>query len=198
MRGLHIAFEGQNGAGKTTVTTGVYKMFCNNNYKAVLVRDPSDSFIGQMVRKHQDILSKEALACLAAADRYENMQTTILPSLLQGKIVLSDRCLFTAYVLNSIDCIPNTFTDNLYSFLPCPDAIIICHANSKLISARLSERSNLSRYERNYQSEEREQILTSRDMFLSRGVRIVDLLTEGDPEEAIVKAYSIILNILKA
>lgn len=98
-RGLFIAFEGSEGAGKTTVTTAVAEALEKRGIEVVRTREPGSTPLGEKIRDlllHQShenglpIGSKAELLLFLAA-RAQNLEEVIKPALERGACVLCDR-----------------------------------------------------------------------------------------------------------
>ncbi|TDD99058.1 dTMP kinase [Jiangella asiatica] len=94
-RGLFVAFEGGDGAGKTTQQRLLAEHLRAEGCDDVLVtREPGDSRIGPQVRAivlDGGELDPRAEALLFAADRADHVAHLIRPALDRGAIVLVDR-----------------------------------------------------------------------------------------------------------
>ena len=99
-RGLFICIEGLDKSGKTTQSTLLVESLCRKGYCAIYTSEPSDGEIGNFIRRF--ILNRKERvhgvveALLFAADRAEHTETIIKPNLKEGKIVISDRYLFSS------------------------------------------------------------------------------------------------------
>lgn len=95
-KGLFITFEGNDGAGKTTVCRAVEKALMEKGYAVLYSREPGGSRIAEAIRNILlDTKNKEmdarCEALLYAASRRQHLVEVILPALQEGKIVLCDR-----------------------------------------------------------------------------------------------------------
>ena len=94
--GYFVAFEGGEGAGKTTQLEAFVKWLEARGADVVTTREPGGSVIGERIR---DILLDTAAgrmderteALLYAADRAQHVAEVIRPALAAGKVVVSDR-----------------------------------------------------------------------------------------------------------
>lgn len=96
-RGILIAFEGSDGAGKTTALEALYADLEQKGYPVIKTREPGGSPTAEKIRAllldPQNSIDPRTEALLYAASRREHIRQTILPALERGEIVLSDRFL---------------------------------------------------------------------------------------------------------
>lgn len=95
-RGVFIAFEGGEGAGKSTQIRHLEAAFAATGRRVVLTREPGGSTLGQEVRRllldpATGAIHPRTEALLFAADRAEHVATVIRPALDAGDVVISDR-----------------------------------------------------------------------------------------------------------
>ena len=96
MTSLFIAFEGGDGAGKSTQATLLQAALKEAGHTVVVTREPGGSPIAEKIRQvvldvaHAG-LNDRAEALLFAASRAEHVAKTIRPALLRGEIVITDR-----------------------------------------------------------------------------------------------------------
>lgn len=91
---LFIAFEGGEGAGKTTQAGLLHAALQELDYPARLLREPGGSVLGEYLRdylKSARPLTPEAELLLFAAARVELAVNRIKPALAGGGIVIADR-----------------------------------------------------------------------------------------------------------
>src|SRR4051812_21534342 len=96
-RGVLVAVEGIDGAGKTTQTRLVADRLRALGFDVVTSKEPTTGRWGQMLRDSALTGRLEPAEELAAfvADRREHVATLIEPALGAGKIVLVDRYYFS-------------------------------------------------------------------------------------------------------
>ena len=95
-RGLLIALEGGEGAGKTTQARLLGSWLRDQGYEVVVTYEPGATKVGMRLRvllldKSQVGLSPRAEALMYAADRAEHVTSVIRPALDRGEIVITDR-----------------------------------------------------------------------------------------------------------
>ena len=91
---IFVCFEGVEGSGKTTQAQILQDRLNAENYKAVMVREPGTTPLGQHLRdylKSSQPLSSKAELLLFAAARAELVGTTIKPNLDAGISIIADR-----------------------------------------------------------------------------------------------------------
>lgn len=94
MIGLFLAFEGGDGAGKSTQVDLLADRLGQLGYTPILTRQPGGTVLGQALRElvlHGDPMSSRAEALLFAADKAQHVDELIRPALLAGEIVITDR-----------------------------------------------------------------------------------------------------------
>jgi dTMP kinase len=95
-RGLLIAFEGGEGAGKTTQARLLAIWLREQGYDVVATQEPGATKVGMRLRAllldtaHTG-LSPRAEALMYAADRAEHVESVIVPALERGTVVVTDR-----------------------------------------------------------------------------------------------------------
>jgi dTMP kinase len=94
--GLFIAFEGGEGAGKSTQSKLIASWLLERGYEVVTTREPGATPIGRQLRQllldpENEELAPRAEALLYAADRAQHVATVIRPALARGAVVVSDR-----------------------------------------------------------------------------------------------------------
>ena len=102
-RGRFVVIEGIDGAGSTTHAKQLARTLEGRGREVVLTCEPTTGPIGAMIRQ---VLQKRlfvadatgprafawsTMALLFAADRLDHLDSTIVPGLRDGKVVISDR-----------------------------------------------------------------------------------------------------------
>ena len=93
-RGVFIALEGGDGAGKSTQVRLLCRWLEELGHAVVVTREPGGTAFGRTVRElvlHGDHVAPRAEALLFAADRAHHVETLILPALGRGEVVITDR-----------------------------------------------------------------------------------------------------------
>jgi dTMP kinase len=99
-RGFFICVEGLDGCGKTTQAKILVRKLRKIGYDAVYTAEPSRGKIGRFIKRYclhgGKRVSSVVEALLFAADRYEHVETEIIPALKDGKVVVSDRYMYSS------------------------------------------------------------------------------------------------------
>ncbi|GAB3491586.1 dTMP kinase [Flexivirga lutea] len=91
---MFIAFEGGDGAGKTTQIELLRERLAAVGYDVVVTREPGGTELGADIRQvllHGGDVAPRAEALLFAADRAHHIATVVRPALRRGAVVLQDR-----------------------------------------------------------------------------------------------------------
>ena len=92
--GLFIAFEGGDGAGKSTQVALLREAFEAAGRTVTVTRQPGGTTLGREIRDlvlHGDHVAPRAEALLFAADKAHHVDQLIRPALDRGEVVLTDR-----------------------------------------------------------------------------------------------------------
>ena len=94
--GYFIAFEGGDGAGKSTQVQRLADWLTERGHEVVVTREPGATAIGRRLRQmllevHDLGLSARTEALMYAADRAQHVEDVIRPALERGAVVITDR-----------------------------------------------------------------------------------------------------------
>lgn len=129
--GLYIAFEGIDGSGKTSQIEKLKQYFESNNKSVVTTREPRKD-VGLIAEINLKILEgkldvpRSAYQYLFTADRIMHMEELVIPALKQGKIVISDRCFWSAIPYGANDA-KNIFNEKIAESLLIAQGVLAHH-----------------------------------------------------------------------
>ncbi|MCF0108682.1 MAG: dTMP kinase, partial [Erysipelotrichaceae bacterium] len=88
-KGWFITFEGPDGSGKTTVSTGVYNKLKEEGYDVIYTREPGGIDIAEQIRSvildpNNTAMDARTEALLYAASRRQHLVEKVLPALERG------------------------------------------------------------------------------------------------------------------
>ena len=100
-KGVFICIEGLDGSGKTTHAHRIVRNLQKNGIDAVYTTEPSTGDLGKFIRSSAVLEGKKRVprvveALLFALDRVEHLKKDVKPALEEGKIVISDRCVYSS------------------------------------------------------------------------------------------------------
>lgn len=106
-KGLYIALEGIDGCGKTTQVEKLCEYFKNKGKEVICTREPrKEGLIGDMVQKvllGKVKMPEQAFQYLFSTDRVIHQQEVVIPALKAGKVVITDRCFWSAVTYGILD-----------------------------------------------------------------------------------------------
>jgi dTMP kinase len=107
-KGLYIAIEGIDGSGKTTQVERLYEYFSQLGKPVIKTREPrkDEGLIGELIQKilrGKTKIPPVAFQYLFSADREMHHTELVLPSLAEGKVVISDRCFWSVVPYGVMD-----------------------------------------------------------------------------------------------
>lgn len=106
-RGKFVSIEGPDGSGKSSVIKELAHLLWNQADRIVFTREPGGSPIAEVIRelvldpKHT-AMDPRTEALLIAASRRQHLVETIIPAVQQGKLVISDRFVYSSLAYQGI------------------------------------------------------------------------------------------------
>lgn len=145
-RGVFICIEGLDGCGKTTQAKLLVKKL-QKSYKAVYTAEPSRGKIGAFIRKRclygEKRLSSVAEALLFAADRVEHVENEVLPALDQGKLVISDRYVYSSLAYQGAAGLSLEWIEKVNEHALKPDLAVFIDVDPKTVMRRLKPKKSV-------------------------------------------------------
>jgi dTMP kinase len=128
--GLLAAFEGIDGAGKTTQAKLLRDWISAQRFPVTLLREPTDGPHGQEIRRlsrtADPSLTPEREFELFLADRRQNVDTAIRPALRRGEIVILDRYYISSMAYQGARGLdPAEIRRANEAFAPVPDLVVV-------------------------------------------------------------------------
>ena len=153
--GRFFVFEGIDGSGKSTVARMVYERFATMGREPVLTAEPTDSWVGDMVRRgNEEASSPFTETLLYVADRAEHT-SQIERWLASGKSVVCDRYVGSTLAYQGVTLRPHlgeAARDWLRSinapFTLRPDATFLLLLDPELAMERLDSRPEREKFEK--------------------------------------------------
>lgn len=194
-KGAFICIEGLDGCGKTTQAKLLAKKL-QKGYNAVYTAEPSRGKIGAFIRKSclygEKRLSSVVEALLFAADRLEHVENEVLPALRQGRLVVSDRYVYSSLVYQGAVGLSLDWIEKINEHALRADFAVFIDVDPKIVMQRLKRtRSVMENLET--QRKVREIYLK----FVERG-DLVRIDGNKSKSEVAAKLFAVVLRFLKS
>lgn len=146
--GLFISVDGPSGVGKSDTVRELCQVLTDEGKVVHVTCEPSDGPIGKLARELTDTVHGNALACLYAADRYHHLGTEIVPHLEAGEVVITDRYIPSALVMQQLDGVDPDYLWRINAKARRPDLAIILDADPLVVAERLRSKGPHNRLQR--------------------------------------------------
>jgi dTMP kinase len=135
-RGLLVAFEGPDGSGKTTQRKLFKEWLVGEGYNVTTTKWNSSRLIKPIIKARKNVrsINQEEFCLLHAADFRHRLETEVMPALVEGKMVVADRFLFTALL-------------HIYSPLYWPDIVFYFSVSPETSGKRIAATRTPKYYE---------------------------------------------------
>ena len=146
MKGVFICIEGLDGSGKSTQAKLLTKKLCQTGYNAIFTAEPSQGKIGKFMRKRlfeQERMLTSVEALLFAADRIEHVQNTVIPALKEGKIVVSDRYVYSSFAYQGSAGLDLTWIESINANAKKPDLSFFIDVAPEVVLERLKRKKSV-------------------------------------------------------
>jgi dTMP kinase len=146
-RGVFIVFEGIDGSGKSTHIKALADELRSQGNSVLTTSEPSKDRIGNFIRRYAERndsrLTPETEALLFAADRFEHVKTVIEPALRRGRIVISDRYLYSSLAYQGAGGLEVDWIRKMNRFAPKPDLGILLDILPEFSLQRVNRRKTV-------------------------------------------------------
>ncbi|MFQ5455961.1 MAG: dTMP kinase [Nitrospirota bacterium] len=166
-KGILIAIEGIDGAGKSTQVNLLDKfMREEERYDVLITKEPTNGYWGQKIReiekKGRKGITPEDELSFFIKDRKEHVENVIIPALKENKIVITDRYYFSTMAYQgALGLDFREIQKKNEEFAPIPDILIIIDISPEEGIRRIKEK----RGERPNKYEEKMYLTKVRDIF---------------------------------
>lgn len=146
-KGFFICVEGLDGCGKTTQAKILVKNLIARGYEAIYTSEPSGGKIGGFIKKNclygRWRMSNVVEALLFAADRFEHVKREIIPALAEGKIVVSDRYVYSSLAYQGASGLDLEWIRLVNGHAVRPDLAIFIDVEPEIAVRRLKQKKSL-------------------------------------------------------
>lgn len=145
-QGFFICIEGLDGSGKTTQAKILVKNLIKQGYTALYTAEPSNGKIGKFIRRYlhgERRFSGIIEAMLFAADRFEHVSEEICPALSEGKIVVSDRYVYSSIAYQGASGIDVDWIKMINKYVLKPDLAIFIDVEPEVVLQRIRRKRTI-------------------------------------------------------
>ena len=145
-KGVFICVEGLDGCGKTTQAKLLVRRL-RRSCDAVYTAEPSGGRIGRFIKKHCLHGDKRGSgvveALLFAADRFDHVENTVLPALNRGRIVVSDRYVYSSLAYQGATGLDLEWIQKTNEHVIRPDLAIFIDVKPETVVQRLKPKKSV-------------------------------------------------------
>ena len=146
-KGVFICVEGLDGCGKTTQTKLLVRKLGNMGWDAVYTAEPSRGKIGKFIQKYclhgEKRTSPIVEALLFAADRFEHVEREVISALNEGKIVVSDRYVYSSLAYQGATGLDLKWIEMINEHAIRPDLAIFVDVEPEAVIKRLKPKKSV-------------------------------------------------------
>lgn len=146
-RGFFICVEGLDGCGKTTQTKLLVRRLRRKRYDAIYTAEPSRGKIGKFIKRHclhgEKRVSSIIEALLFAADRFEHVEDVIVPAIGKGKIVVSDRYIYSSLAYQGAAGLDLEWIEKVNEHAIHPDLAFFIDVKPEIVVKRLKPKKSV-------------------------------------------------------
>lgn len=146
-RGFFICVEGLDGCGKTTQTKLLVRRLRRKRYDAIYTAEPSRGKIGKFIKRHclhgEKRVSSIIEALLFAADRFEHVEDVIVPAIGKGKIVVSDRYVYSSLAYQGAAGFDLEWIEKVNEHAIHPDLAFFIDVKPEIVVKRLKPKKSV-------------------------------------------------------
>ena len=145
-KGVFICIEGLDGSGKSTQAKMLTKKL-SKTYNAIYTAEPSQGKIGKFIRQRclyeEKRLPTTVEALLFAADRIEHVQNIVAPALEEGKLVVSDRYVYSSLAYQGSAGLSLDWIEAINANALKPDLCVFIDVEPKVVLERLKRKKSV-------------------------------------------------------
>jgi dTMP kinase len=146
-KGIFICIEGLDGSGKTTHAHRLVRNLQKKGFDAIYTTEPSRGEYGKFIRasvlQGKKRVPRVMEALLFAVDRVEHLEKTVKPALKEGKIVVSDRCVYSSLAYQGAAGLDLEWIEEINRFALSPDLAIYIDVPSEVVVKRIRRKKSV-------------------------------------------------------
>jgi len=146
-KGTFICIEGLDASGKTTQARRLVRELRRRGFQTVYTTEPSSGEIGKFIRtyilerKKRVPIAVEAL--LFAVDRVDHLEQMVKPALEKGKIVVSDRYVYSSLAYQGAAGLDLNWIEEINRSVITPDLAIYLDVPPEVVVKRMKRKRSV-------------------------------------------------------
>jgi len=146
-KGRFICIEGLDASGKTTQSQILVRELQSRGFSAEYTTEPSRGEIGQFIRtrvlQRRNRVPPVVEALLFAVDRVDHMETGIKPALDEGKVIVSDRYVYSSLAYQGATGLDLNWIEEINRLTLTPDLAIYIDVPPEVVVKRIRRRRSV-------------------------------------------------------
>jgi dTMP kinase len=146
-KGTFICIEGLDGSGKTTHAHRLVRKLQKKGFDAVYTTEPSRGELGKFIRgtvlEGKKRVPRVLEALLFAVDRVEHLEKDVKPALKEGKVVVSDRCVYSSLAYQGAAGLDLEWIEEINRFALPPDLAIYIDVPPEVVVKRIRRKKSV-------------------------------------------------------
>ena len=146
-KGVFVCIEGLDGSGKSTHAHRLVRNLNKRGFDAVYTTEPSTGELGTFIRgtilEGKKRVPRVVEAVLFAADRFEHLEKEVKPALEEGKIVVSDRCVYSSLAYQGAAGLDLEWIEEINSSALPPDLAVYIDVPPEVVVKRIRRKKSV-------------------------------------------------------
>ena len=146
-QGIFICIEGLDGSGKTTHAHRLVRNLQKRGIDAVYTTEPSKGELGTFIRgtilEGKKRVPRVVEALLFAVDRIEHFDKDVKPALKDGKVVVSDRCVYSSLAYQGAAGLDLKWIKEINKFALPPDLALYINVPPEVVVKRIRRKKSV-------------------------------------------------------
>ncbi|PVX27714.1 MAG: dTMP kinase [Candidatus Bathyarchaeum sp.] len=146
-QGTFICIEGLDGSGKTTHAHRLVRNLQQRGFDAVYTTEPSTGELGTFIRgtilEGKKRIPRVVEALLFAVDRVEHFEKDVKPALKEGKVVVSDRCVYSSLAYQGAAGLDLEWIEEINRYALPPDLALYIDVPPEVVVKRIRRKKSV-------------------------------------------------------
>jgi dTMP kinase len=146
-KGIFVCIEGLDGSGKTTHAYRLVQNLQKRGFNAVYTTEPGRGELGKFIRasvlQGKKRVPRVVEAVLFAVDRVEHLEKDVKPALMAGKVVVSDRCVYSSLAYQGAAGLDLKWIEEINRFALPPDLALYIDVPPEVVVKRIRRKKSV-------------------------------------------------------